>query len=89
MSLRDSPPSGQSSREDILAILIAVTRAYGMQEASGKASRVIVDSYDIESAREVMRRGNIQVYQIGPEVATSLDRPQQLSLDRWVIEVTE
>lgn len=89
MSLLDSQPDTETSREDLLTILVAIVRAYGSQEVSYKASRVIIDEHELVSAYEVVSRGQFQIYKMDHGVKTTLDGDRNLeqNVTRYVIEV--
>lgn len=87
MSLLDS--QSEISQTDLLTLLIAVTRAYGIQEAADRGSKVIVDQYDLEAARKLLERRNCKIYKIEPDAITIFDKDDRVrqSINRYVIEV--
>lgn len=89
MGLLDQQPNQPATQEDLLAILAAVVRAYGMQESTGRGSKAIVDIHEIEAAKKTLKLGNIKIYLLESGIATSLDRPAMTPTNRFVIEVIE
>lgn len=80
---------GQLNPNDVVAMLVAVVRAHGMQEANGRGSKVIVDSHDLSYATALVRQGSVQIYRLDSDVALNIGSPPELDLIRFVIEVRE
>lgn len=92
MSLLDSQPEATAlSKEDLIILLTAVVRAYGMQEANGRGSKVIVDQYEAEAAYQILRKDNFKVHKLEPGAITIFDKDDRTrqAIDRYVIEVIE
>lgn len=86
------PASASEELDAAMTLLAAVVRAYGQQESSDKGSRMIVDEYEIESARSIFLAGGVTVYQLEPGSMTSLERDSLRHApmtNRFVIEVKE
>ena len=72
------PPDKEDATLAALAMMAAVIRSRGELSADGKSTRIVVDTYEVDSATKVVLDGKLKIY-----------TQMQDGLQRYTIEVHE